>query len=570
MGRGSKTNLIMEQKITALYCRLSQDDEKAGDSMSIQNQKLYLADYADRNGLLNPRFFIDDGFTGVDFERREGFQEMLREINAGNVATVVTKDLSRLGRNYLRTGELIEIIFPEKGVRYIAINDNVDTLRDDNAFTPLQNWINEFYARDTSKKIKATKKAQAERGERVNGHPPPYGFRIDPENRHRLIIDHETAHIVQQIFTMYAQGARICQIQAWLATNEVLVPAELHYQRNEKVNYKRPPEEYIYRWSSATLYGMLARKEYIGHTVTNKTTKVSYKSKKKIKNTEAEQYIFENTHEPIIDEALYEQVRKRLGQKQRPAWNDELDIFSGILFCADCGMKLHVMRGEKLPKRKHAYNCRSYRNRKRVRNDISCTSHYIRKVVLEELVLTDIQRVSVFAENKKAEFIQRATEYGSKEATRRKSAKRKKLESTLAQLDEIDKVFRRVYKDMVMKRISEESYNALTSGFDKERQSLTTTAKELQQEVEKHEIRNTNAKKFIDVVKKFTDIKELTYELVHEFIDKIIVHEVDRETNTRYIEIHYNFVGQIDSGDEPTTNECYMKNAPIPRKSIAV
>jgi len=560
----------MEQKITALYCRLSQDDEKAGDSMSIQNQKLYLADYADRNGLLNPRFFIDDGFTGVDFERREGFQEMLREINAGNVATVVTKDLSRLGRNYLRTGELIEIIFPEKGVRYIAINDNVDTLRDDNAFTPLQNWINEFYARDTSKKIKATKKAQAERGERVNGHPPPYGFRIDPENRHRLIIDHETAHIVQQIFTMYAQGARICQIQAWLATNEVLVPAELHYQRNEKVNYKRPPEEYIYRWSSATLYGMLARKEYIGHTVTNKTTKVSYKSKKKIKNTEAEQYIFENTHEPIIDEALYEQVRKRLGQKQRPAWNDELDIFSGILFCADCGMKLHVMRGEKLPKRKHAYNCRSYRNRKRVRNDISCTSHYIRKVVLEELVLTDIQRVSVFAENKKAEFIQRATEYGSKEATRRKSAKRKKLESTLAQLDEIDKVFRRVYKDMVMKRISEESYNALTSGFDKERQSLTTTAKELQQEVEKHEIRNTNAKKFIDVVKKFTDIKELTYELVHEFIDKIIVHEVDRETNTRYIEIHYNFVGQIDSGDEPTTNECYMKNAPIPRKSIAV
>ncbi|MCL2386206.1 MAG: recombinase family protein [Defluviitaleaceae bacterium] len=562
--------MIMEQKITALYCRLSQDDEKAGDSMSIQNQKLYLADYADRNGLLNPRFFIDDGFTGVDFERREGFQEMLREINAGNVATVVTKDLSRLGRNYLRTGELIEIIFPEKGVRYIAINDNVDTLRDDNAFTPLQNWINEFYARDTSKKIKATKKAQAERGERVNGHPPPYGFRIDPENRHRLIIDHETAHIVQQIFTMYAQGARICQIQAWLATNEVLVPAELHYQRNEKVNYKRPPEEYIYRWSSATLYGMLARKEYIGHTVTNKTTKVSYKSKKKIKNTEAEQYIFENTHEPIIDEALYEQVRKRLGQKQRPAWNDELDIFSGILFCADCGMKLHVMRGEKLPKRKHAYNCRSYRNRKRVRNDISCTSHYIRKVVLEELVLTDIQRVSVFAENKKAEFIQRATEYGSKEATRRKSAKRKKLESTLAQLDEIDKVFRRVYKDMVMKRISEESYNALTSGFDKERQSLTTTAKELQQEVEKHEIRNTNAKKFIDVVKKFTDIKELTYELVHEFIDKIIVHEVDRETNTRYIEIHYNFVGQIDSGDEPTTNECYMKNAPIPRKSIAV
>jgi DNA invertase Pin-like site-specific DNA recombinase len=542
-----------------LYCRLSQEDDLGGESMSIQNQRKILKEFADSNHFFNTRFFIDDGFSGVDFEKREGFQKMMYEVEHGRVATVITKDLSRLGRNYLRTGELIEITFPEKGVRYIAITDNVDTAKDDNEFTPLKNWFNEFYARDTSKKIKAVKKAQAQRGERVNGHPPPYGFRINPDNRHHLIHDTETAHIVQQIFIMYVQGARISHIQEWLADNEVLVPAELHYRRNEKVNYSRPPTDYIYRWSDATLYGILARKEYIGHTVTNKTTKVSYKSKKKVKNSEEQRYTFPNTHEPIINESLFEQAQRRLSSKQRPAWDDTLDMFSSVLFCADCGMKLHVMRGEKLPERKHAYNCRSYRNRRRVRYNATCTSHYIRKAVLDELILSDIQRVSSYVVKREAEFVQKAIEYGSKEAERKNSALAKKLEGAVSRLGEIDKVFRRVYEDMALGRVTEEQYHSLTTGLGIEKSELVPLTQELQRELDKKTNIKFNAKRFAGVVNKYTDIRELTYEIVHELINKILVHEVDRVTNTRLIEVHYNFVGRVDSNDSPT-----------PRVSIAI
>jgi len=558
-------------KITALYCRLSNDDESAGDSMSIQNQKLFLQDYADRNGFTNIRFFVDDGYSGVDFERRKGFQNMLREVEAGRVSTVIVKDLSRLGRNYLRIGELTEVTFPEKQVRFIAVNDDVDTVKGDNEFTPLKNWFNEFYARDTSKKIKAIKQAQAKRGERVNGHPPPYGFRIDPSNRHRLIHDPETAHVVRQIFYMYVQGARIAHIQSWLSDNEIIVPAELHYRRNEKVNYKRPEPDYVCRWSDATLYGMLSRKEYIGHSVTNKTSKISYKSKKKVKNPDDEQYIFLDTHEPIIGEDVFEQVQKRLSLRQRPAWDDTLDVFSGILFCADCGLKLHVMRGEKLPARKHAYNCRSYRNRRRVRQNTDCTSHYIRRAVLDELILSDIKRVSSHVAEKEADFIRRAIEYGNAEVDRKNSVAKKKLADVLARLDEIERVFRKAYEDTALGRITDEHYASLVEGFDAEKETLIPISQELQREIERKAAVESNAQRFVNVVKGYMDIQHLTYEIVHELIDKIIVHEVDLETNTRFIEVHYNFIGRVDSGDLPVKNECKSRKTPTtPRVSIVI
>ena len=221
--------MLQSNKITALYCRLSQEDMQAGESGSIQHQKMILQRYADEHHFLNTKFFVDDGFSGVSFER-EGLQAMLQEVEAGRVATVITKDLSRLGRNYLKTGELIEIVFPENGVRYIAINDGVDTAREDNEFTPLRNWFNEFYARDTSKKIRAVKQAQAQKGERVNGEYP-YGYIPDPNNRHHLIPDPETAPIVKQVFAMFVSGVRMCEIQKWLAENKVLTIGALRYQR---------------------------------------------------------------------------------------------------------------------------------------------------------------------------------------------------------------------------------------------------------------------------------------------------------------------------------------------------
>ena len=275
--------MLQSNKITALYCRLSQEDMQAGESGSIQHQKMILQRYADEHHFLNTKFFVDDGFSGVSFER-EGLQAMLQEVEAGRVATVITKDLSRLGRNYLKTGELIEIVFPENGVRYIAINDGVDTAREDNEFTPLRNWFNEFYARDTSKKIRAVKQAQAQKGERVNGEYP-YGYIPDPNNRHHLIPDPETAPIVKQVFAMFVSGVRMCEIQKWLAENKVLTIGALRYQRTGQARYQRAMIA-PYTWPDKTLYDILARQEYLGHTITAKTHKVSYKSKKTRKNEE--------------------------------------------------------------------------------------------------------------------------------------------------------------------------------------------------------------------------------------------------------------------------------------------
>ena len=282
--------MLQSNKITALYYRLSQEDMQAGESGSIQHQKMILQRYADEHHFLNTKFFVDDGFSGVSFER-EGLQAMLQEVEAGRVATVITKDLSRLGRNYLKTGELIEIVFPENGVRYIAINDGVDTAREDNEFTPLRNWFNEFYARDTSKKIRAVKQAQAQKGERVNGEYP-YGYIPDPNNRHHLIPDPETAPIVKQVFAMFVSGVRMCEIQKWLAENKVLTIGALRYQRTGQARYQRAMIA-PYTWPDKTLYDILARQEYLGHTITAKTHKVSYKSKKTRKNEEEQRYFFQ-------------------------------------------------------------------------------------------------------------------------------------------------------------------------------------------------------------------------------------------------------------------------------------
>ena len=371
--------MLQTDKITALYCRLSQEDMQAGESESIQNQKLILQKYADEHHFFNTRFFVDDGFSGVSFER-EGLQAMLHEVEAGNVATVITKDLSRLGRNYLKTGELIEIVFPEYEVRYIAINDGVDTAREDNEFTPLRNWFNEFYARDTSKKIRAVKQAKAQKGERVNGEAP-YGYLIDPDNRNHLIPDPETAHVVKQIFAMYVRGDRMCEIQNWLRDNEILTVGELRYRRTGSKRHPRPQLNAWYNWPDKTLYDILTRKEYLGHTITGKTYKVSYKSKKTKKNPEEKRYFFPNTHEPLIDEETFELAQKRIATRQRPTKVDEIDLFSGLLFCGDCGYKMYAVRGAGTLERKHAYTCGNYRNR--ARNDMLCTTHYIRKSVLQ-------------------------------------------------------------------------------------------------------------------------------------------------------------------------------------------
>lgn len=541
-------------KITALYCRLSQEDLQAGESGSIQNQKLILQKYADEHQFFNTQFFVDDGFSGVSFER-EGLQSMLREVEAGNVGTVITKDLSRLGRNYLKTGELIEIIFPEYEVRYIAINDGVDTAREDNEFTPLRNWFNEFYARDTSKKIRAVKQAKAARGERVNGECP-YGYMIDPNDKNHLIPDPETAANVSKIFELYTKGLRMVDIQQWLADNKVLTIGALRFKRTGQKRYQKAATV-PYVWPDKTLYDVLTRQEYLGHTITAKTYKVSYKSKKTKKNAADKQHFFANTHKPLIDEATFALAQKRIATRNRPNISDEIDMFSGLLYCADCGYKMGLQRGSGTLERKHAYMCAAYRNR--ARTGAMCTTHYIRKSVIIDLVLADMRRVLKYVKGHEQAFISSANEYSEKEMRQTLTQNKKELAKATARIQELNTIFRKLYEDNALGKLSDQQFIMLTSGYEDEKNALTKKAAELENNITAANERKHDISRFIKLVAKYSDIEELTYEVLHEFIDRILIHDLDRNNATRKIEIYYSFVGRVDSKEEPTKDITHIR-----------
>lgn len=529
-------------KTTALYCRLSQDDELAGESGSIQNQKMILQKYAEEHGFRNPRFFVDDGFSGVSFERA-GLQSMLREVEAGRVGTVITKDLSRLGRNYLKTGELIEVMFPEYNVRYIAINDSVDTAHEENDFTALKNWFNEFYARDTSKKIKAVKKAQAQRGQRVNGNYP-YGYLVDPADKNHLIIDPETAPYVRQMFAMYVRGDRICDIQRWLAEHKVLTSEALRYQRTGRPGFEEAMKA-PYMWPDKTIFDILARQEYLGHTVTAKKHRISYKLKKERINPPKERYFFPNTHEPLVDEETFALAQKRIATRHRPTKFNEIDLFSGLLFCADCGQKMVIQRGVASSPRRYAYVCGGYR--KRLADP--CTTHRILQTDLYDIVLAELRRVLAYAKGHEQEFIRKADEYGNLEARRALAQQQKEFARSSKRMDEINTLFRKLYEDHALGRLSAEQFEMMVSGYDEEKKALGARLSVLEREIGQVTESRTNAEKLLKIIRKYSDVQELNYENLHAFIDKILIHEKDKATGTRRIDIFYSFVGKIEAPD---------------------
>ena len=557
--------MLQTDKITALYCRLSQEDMLSGESMSIQNQKIILKKYADEHHFINTQFFIDDGVSGVTFER-EGLQEMLREVKAGRVSTVITKDLSRLGRNYLKTGELIEIIFPEYEVRYIAISDNVDTAREDNEFTPLRNWFNEFYARDTSKKIRAVKKAKAERGERVNG-SIPYGYIADPEDKNHLLPDPEAAPIVRQIFAMYVRGDRVCEIMNWLLEHKIPTPGELRYQRTGSTQYINQKMREPYNWPDRTIYGLLERQEYLGHTITAKSHKISYKSKKIKMNPDDQRYFFPNTHEPLIDQETFDLAQKRLAAKHRHTKSEEIDIFSGLLYCGECGAKMHGHAGGGAERQYH-YTCGNYRIRRKTTDN--CTMHYIRRVVLKELVLADIQRVLACVKENEDEFLATATRYGEQTVRKATAEQRRELQKAEIRMNELDMLFRRLYEDNVLGKLSDTQFSTLTSGYEDEKKALMPRIEELRASINAVADQAADAKRFLAIVRKYTEIDELTYDNAREFIDRILIHELDKETNTRRIEIIYSFVGKVDSNEAPVKSSTFVKNLGADHTSIAI
>ena len=533
---------LLNQKITALYCRLSQEDENKGDSDSIINQKAILSKYAEDNGFTNLQFFVDDGYSGVRFNR-PGFQKVVELMKAGKVETFITKDLSRFGRNYLEVGGYLEA-FEKWNVRYIAINDNFDSLYSDgNELIPFKNVFNEWFARDTSKKIRAVLKAKAERGERV-GTQIPYGYKKDPEVKGHLLIDEETAPVVKMIYELCAAGNGPRIIASMLKEKKILKPSAYSYQKSGKYGCITDTED-IYGWSDRTVAGILDNEVYLGHTINCKSTVASYKDKRKINRPESEWLRFENTHDAIIDETTWEIVRKVRAGKRRRNNMCEINKYSGLLYCADCGSKLYFVRGKSITPENYNFICS--RHRKHLGEQV-CTAHRVREVVLDEIVLEEIRRVTYYARARTKEFIDFINRKNAAEARKELSAKTVELGKLEKRNGEINMLFKKLYEDNVLGRVTNEQFRMLSDIYNQEQKEIKETVPKLQERIEELKAQATNVEKFLAIVRKYTDLQELNAEILRTFIAKIVIHERTQKWSTsaeQQIDIYFRYIGNI-------------------------
>ncbi|MBP1546280.1 MAG: recombinase family protein [Oscillospiraceae bacterium] len=525
--------MLTTDKITALYCRLSNDDDLQGESNSITNQKSILQTYADSNGLKNTQFYVDDGFSGTNFNRPD-FMRMMEDVKAGKIGTIITKDLSRFGRDYLMTGQYIEMILPDYDVRYIAINDNVDTLRSENEMMVFKNVFNDWYARDCSKKIKAVFKAKGQSGKPLTT-IPPYGYKKSEADKNVWEIDEEAAEIVRRIFQLCIEGYGPLQIAKILTADNILIPtayAQTHGLPSSRT-FKHPTE-----WCSDTIVKILEKMEYIGHTVNFKTKRKSHKNKKKINNPKSEWQIFENTHPAIISQHDFDLVQELRKNKRRMQKHEEINPFSGIVYCVDCGQKLYLCRATSLSSEQEHLKCSTYAKRKD-----DCTAHFIRTTVLEQLVLDAINKVTTAVRENEAEFVEAAMQNSKEQQTAELKAAKKKLVQSEKRISELDKLFTRLYEDNVSGKISDERFKTMSEGYEKEQRELRQIVSELSVFVEEREQKATNTAQFIAVVKKYSEITKLTPEIMHEFIEKIVVHAPDKSSGhrTQRIDIHFRF-----------------------------
>lgn len=533
-----------ENKITALYCRLSQEDELKGDSNSIQNQRAILEKYAKDNGFENIEVFVDDGYSGVSFNRPD-FQRLLEMMEQGKVATLITKDLSRLGRNYIEVGQYTEMLFPCWEVRYIAINDNFDSLYNEgNELAPFKNLFNEWYARDTSKKIRAVVKAKAERGERV-GTVVPYGYKKDPDVKGHLLVNEDTAPVVRLIFSLCAEGKGPKVIANILRKKQILKPTAYRYQTSGKYGATTDTED-IYGWNDRTVAGILDNEIYLGHTINCRTTVVSYKDKRKKDVPESEWYRFENTHEAIIDKATWDIVRKVREGKRRRTNMGEVDKYSGLLFCADCGSKLYFVRGTTI--KPEAYNFICSRYRKHMGEEL-CTPHTIREKALDEIVLEEIRSVTYYARANTAQFVSFIQQKSSAESRRELNAKTAELSKLEKRNGELNALFKRLYEDHVLGKITSEQFRMLSEGYNEEQRTIQEDIPRLRKAIEDLKASATNVDRFLDIVRKYTDIKELTPEILRTFVSKIVIHERSRKhakDAEQDIDIYFTHIGNLN------------------------
>ena len=529
------------EKWVALYVRLSRDDENEGDSNSIAHQIEILTKYARDHGIANYKIYKDDGYSGTSF-KRPGFQEMLADIEAGLVGMVVVKDMSRFGRNYLEVGLYTEIRFPEMGVRFIAVNDGVDSEdQSSNDFTPFRNIINEWYAKDTSKKIRAVFRNKGMSGQRLSTNAP-YGY-TRAEDGH-LLIDEETAPVVELIFQLCVEGNGPGKIARILKERGIPTPGTIEFQRTGRTRHYHPDDPC--RWVSDTVADILEQDSYLGRTTNFKTAKLSYKSKKKIANPPEKWVIIENTHKAIIDPETWEIVQKAREQRRRPTKMGKMGMFSGLAYCADCGAKLYHCRAAAWTHEQECYTCSTYRGKK------GCSAHYIRAVVLERLVLQNLQRVVAYAQEDEDEFVRRVME--NKTAVQRAEQEQAKrtLEKQERRINELDAIIQRLYEDHVMGKLTAERFAKLSEGYEKEQSDLKQSVETLRGIVNVAETQAVNVKSFLKIVKKYTEPTELTPAILREFVEKVVVHAPDKSSGHRVqrIDVHYTFIGEIDLSPE--------------------
>ena len=529
------------EKITALYCRLSQEDANEGDSNSITNQKDILLRYAKEHRFPNPTFFVDDGYSGTNYDR-PGFQQMLSEIEAGKVVVVLTKDLSRLGRNSSLTGLYINFTFPKYSVRYIAINDHFDTIdpnSTDNDVAGIKNWFNEFFAKDTSRKIRAVQKAKGERGVPLTTNVP-FGYCKDPEDRTKWIVDEAAALVVKRIFKLCMEGRGPMQIAKLLQAEKVLNPTS--YKRREGIKSPSPETADPYHWNTNTVVHILERREYTGCTVNFKTYTNSIWDKKQRETPIEKQAVFYNTHPAIIEQEVFDKVQQIRKQRHRRTKTGKSSLFSGMVYCADCGAKMRYCTTNYFEKRQDHFVCANYRS-----NTGSCSAHFIRAVVLEELVWMHMKAVIFYVTRYEKHFrtvMEQRLRMSSEEAIRGYKTQFAQAERRLA---ELDRLFIRIYEDNVSGRITDERFSMMSRTYEDEQTQLKVEIQSLQQEIEVQERQIENLEQFIQRVHKYEDLQELTPYALRELVKAIYIEAPDKSSGKRRqnIRISYDLVGFI-------------------------
>jgi len=554
-------------KVTALYSRLSRDDEAIGDSLSIVNQKAMLEKYAEQNGFSNVVHFSDDGFTGGNFERPD-WKKLIAEIEKDNIGIVIAKDMSRIGRDYLQTGFYTEVYFREKGVRFIAISNNIDSQnKESGEFAPFLNIMSEWYLRDSSRKVQASHRARGMSGKRLT-FTPIYGYMLDPNDKTKWIVDPEAAAVVRRLYSLTIEGKGPVQIARILANDKVERPSYYMHTGGIIDNSNRSDLTTPYAWSGNSIARMVSKPEYAGHTVNFRTHMESYKDKRAKDNPKEEWLIFEHTHPAIVDGQTWETAQRCRTVKRRTD-HGEANPLTGLVVCYDCGAKMYNHR-QPYPRpyvNKKGYNCiRSPRdiytcstyNLTNRRYDRQCTNHQIRTVVLRELTLEAIKSVSGFVKSNEAEFIRQVRETSAIRQNETVKANSNRIAKEQKRVSELNTLIRRIYEDNVSGKLTDKRFELLSAEYEQEQTDLEISIIQLQSEIDSFNADSEKAGKFISIVERHTDFSELTPQMLAEYIEKIVVHEADYPDGERHqaVDIHLNFIGKFDvPATDPTPDE---------------